>query len=75
MSPESQGPRVFSVHIRGARVPLRYRPLANIAKYAGETNPGLWLHNYHLSCQAGGAEGDDFIICNLPLYLADSART
>ena len=75
MSPESQGPRVFSVHIRGARVPLRHRPLANIAKYAGETNPSLWLDNYHLSCQAGGAEGDDFIICNLPLYLADSART
>jgi hypothetical protein len=28
-----------------------------------------------LSYQAGGADGDAFIIRNLPLYLADSSRT
>jgi hypothetical protein len=53
----------------------RYRPLANIEKYARETNLGLWLKDYQLACQAGGTDGDAFIIRNLPLYLADSART
>jgi hypothetical protein len=38
-------------------------------------NPGLWLEDYWLVCQAGGANGDAFIIHNLPLYLADSACT
>ena len=38
-------------------------------------NLGLWLEDYRLACQAGGADNDDFIICNLPLFLADSART
>ena len=38
-------------------------------------NPGLWLEDYRLACQAGGADNDDFIIRNLPLFLADSTRT
>ena len=38
------------------------------------TNPGLWLEDYWLTYQAGGADNDDFIIHNLPLFLADSAR-
>jgi hypothetical protein len=50
-------------------------PAANIQKYAGETNPGLWLKDYWLACQASGTDGDAFIIRNLPLYLADLART
>ena len=75
MSSELPGPRVFSVHIHGTHVPQQYRPPTNIAKYAGETNPGLWLDDYHLACRAGEAEEDDFIIRNLHLYLADSART
>jgi hypothetical protein len=41
----------------------------------GETNPALWLKDYQLICQGGGAVDDDFIIRNLPLSLADSART
>jgi hypothetical protein len=47
----------------------------NIPKYFGETNPGLWLKDYRLACQAGGVDSDSFIIRNLPLFLADSART
>jgi hypothetical protein len=43
----------------------------NIEKYARETNLGLWLKDYWLACQAGGADGDAFIIRNLPLYLAN----
>jgi hypothetical protein len=54
---------------------MRYRPLANIQKYVGETNPGLWLEDYRLAYQADGVDSDGFIICSLPLYLADSART
>jgi len=38
-------------------------------------NPGLWLEDYQLACQADGADNDDFIIHNLPLFLADSALT
>ena len=38
-------------------------------------NLGLWLEDYPLACQAGGADNDDFIIRNLPLFLTDSART
>ena len=44
-------------------------------KYSEEMNPGLRLEDYWLACQAGGADNDDFIICNLPLFLADSSRT
>lgn len=45
-----------------------------MAKYSKETNPGPWLSYYQLACQAGGADDDLFIIRNLPLLLADSAR-
>jgi hypothetical protein len=31
--------------------------------------------DYRLACQAGGVDSDEFIICNLPLYLTESART
>jgi hypothetical protein len=38
-------------------------------------NLGLWVEDYRLACQADGMNSDSFIICNLPLFLADSART
>jgi hypothetical protein len=34
----------------------------------------VWLNNYRLACQLGGATTDEVIIRNLPLHLADSAR-
>ena len=40
---------------------------------SGETNPELWLANYRLACQLGGADDDLLIIRNLPLFLSDSA--
>jgi hypothetical protein len=43
--------------------------------YSGETDPGLWLNDYCLACQLGGANDDMVIIRNYPLHLADSART
>jgi len=74
LSPGLPGPQAFGRHILNAAFPPRYRPLTNIRKYSGETNPGLWLEDYQLACQAGGTNDDDFIIRNLPLFLADSAR-
>jgi hypothetical protein len=35
----------------------------------------VWLNDYRLACQLGGATTDEVIIHNLPLHLADSART
>ena len=75
LSPDLPGPQAFSRHILNAVFPPWYRPPTNIPKYSGETNPGLWLQDYQLACQAGGADSDDFIIRNLPLFLANSARS
>ena len=66
------GPRVFSRAIRGAHFPARFRQSTNLTKYSGETNLELWLANYCLACQLGGADDDRLIICNLPLFLSDS---
>ena len=45
-----------------------------MAKYSEKMNPGLWLSDYRLACQTGGADDDLFIIRNLTLFLANSAR-
>jgi hypothetical protein len=66
---------VFSREIRTASFPLRFRQPTSIAKYTGETDPRVWLNDYRLACQLGGAITDEVIIRNLPLHLADSART
>ena len=72
-SPDLPGPQAFGRHIFNAVFPPRYRPPTNIPKYSRERNPGLWLEDYRLACQAGGMDNDDFIIPNLPLFLADLA--
>jgi hypothetical protein len=41
---------------------------------SGETRPELWLTDYRLACQLGGADDDNLIIRNLPLFLSDAAR-
>ena len=74
-SPDLPGLEAFGQHILNATFPPRYRPPTNIPKYSRETNPRLWLKDYRLAYQAGGADNDDFIIRNLPLFLVDSART
>ena len=73
-SPSLPGPQALGWHILNAAFPPRYRPPTNIPKYSRETNPGLWLEDYRLACQVGGADNDDFIIRNLPLFLADLAQ-
>jgi hypothetical protein len=66
---------VFSREIRTASFPQRFRQPTSIDKYTGETDPRVWLNDYRLACQLGGATTDEVIICNLPLHLADSAWT
>jgi hypothetical protein len=34
----------------------------------------LWLADYRLACQLGGADDDNLIIRNLSLFLSDAAR-
>jgi hypothetical protein len=74
-TPEPPGTRVFSREIRSAAFPQHFRQPTTIAKYNGETDPRVWLNDYHLACQLGGATSDEVIIRNLPIHLADSART
>jgi hypothetical protein len=66
---------VFSREIRTANFPQRFRQPTTIVKYNGETDPRVWLNDYRLACQLGGATSDEVIIRNLPLHLADSAQT
>jgi hypothetical protein len=58
-----------------ASFPQRFRQPTSIDKYTGNTDPRLWLNDYRLACQLGGATTDEVIIRKLPLHLADSART
>jgi ribonuclease HI len=73
-TPEPLGTRVFSREIRTTTFPQRFRQPTTIVKYNGETDPRVWLNDYRLACQLGGATSDEVIIRNLPLHLADSAR-
>jgi hypothetical protein len=74
-TPEPPGTRVFSREIRAAAFPQCFRQPTTIVKYNGETDPRVWLNDYRLACQLGGATSDKVIIRNLPLHLADSTRT
>jgi hypothetical protein len=74
-TPEPPGTRVFSREIRAAAFPQRFRQPSTIVKYNGETDPRVWLNDYRLAWQLGGATSDEVIIRNLPLHLGDAART
>jgi hypothetical protein len=66
-SPEPPGPQVFSKAIRETILPARFRPPTTLTKYNGETKPELWLTDFRLACQLGGATDDRVIIRQLPL--------
>jgi hypothetical protein len=66
---------VFSREIRTASFSQRFHQPTSIDKYNGEMDPRVWLNDYRLACQLGGATTDEVIFRNLPLHLADSART
>ena len=74
-SPKPMGPQAFGWHILKAALPPRYRPLTNVLKYSSEMNPSLWLEDYRLACRANGTVSGNFIIRNLPMFLADLAWT
>ena len=59
---DGPGPRAFGRRIQRAPFPQRLRPPTNIAKYTEETNPGIWLEDFQLACQAKGVDDDYFII-------------
>ena len=72
---ELPGPRVFSNAIQSTPLPSLFRPPTSITKYNGETKLELWLADFRLACQLGGARGDDrAIIHQLALFLSDIAR-
>jgi hypothetical protein len=68
-------PQAFGWRILNVAFPSRYRSPTNISKYSGEMNPSLWLEDYWLACRASSVDSDYFIFRNLPLFLANSART
>jgi hypothetical protein len=72
-SPKPPGPWVFSRAIRRSPFPARFWASTTITKYSGETRPKLWLADYRLACQLGGANDDNLIIRNLPLFLSNAA--
>ena len=61
-SPDPTGPNAFFRTIRWAPFPQCFCPPANVVKYTRDTNLGVWLKDYRLACQAGGASDDRFII-------------
>jgi hypothetical protein len=65
-TPEPPGTRVFSREIRTASFPQRFRQPTSITKYNGETDPRVWINDYRVACQLGGATTDEVIIRNLP---------
>jgi hypothetical protein len=66
---------VFSREIHATAFPQHFCQPMTIVKYNGETDPRVWLNDYRLACQLGGATSDEVIIRNLPLHLGNSART
>jgi hypothetical protein len=74
-TPEPPGTRLFSREIRTTSFPQCFGQPTSIDKYTRETDPPVWLNDYRLACQLGGATTDEVIIRNLPLHLVDSAWT
>ena len=49
-NPDGPRPCAFDRRNQRASFPQRLRPPTNIAKYTGETNPGVWLEDFWLAC-------------------------
>jgi hypothetical protein len=61
-------------NIRHICFPKHFQAWNNVLKYDDNTNPSIWLEDYHLTCQIGVADDDLFIIQFLLIYLTDAAR-
>jgi hypothetical protein len=55
-------------------LPVSMPRLPSPSTRGGGMRPELWLADYRLACQLGGAHDDNLIIRNLPLFLSDTAR-
>jgi hypothetical protein len=61
-APKGQGPRrLRATCVTHASLNVFWVP-NNVVKYDGNTNPNVWLEDYHLACTTGGADDDLFII-------------
>jgi hypothetical protein len=74
LSPEWSGPKAFGSNICDTWFPKNFWVPNNIIKYEGETNPSIWLEDYHLTWRVGGVDNDLLIIQFLSIYLFDTAR-
>jgi hypothetical protein len=74
-TPEPLGTRVFSREIRMENISQCFFQPTTITMYTREADPRVWLNDYRLACQLGGATNDAVIIHILQLHLTDSART
>jgi hypothetical protein len=75
LTPEPPGIRVLSREIHTTSSGSASASPRPSTSTRGRRTPRVWLNDYHLACQLGGATTDEVIIRNLPLHLADSART
>jgi hypothetical protein len=62
LGPKGSCPKVFGGTMRNAHFPRRFRVSDNVAKYDEKTNPNVWLEDYRLTCRAGGANDDLYMI-------------
>ena len=70
MALEPPSPQVFSRAIHSMPLPSPFQPSTSIAKYNE-----LWLADFQLARQLGGARGDDrAIIRQLSLFVSNTAR-
>jgi hypothetical protein len=49
-------------NVHNAFFPKHFRAPNNDVMYDGKTKPSIWLEDYHLTCRAGGADDDFFIV-------------
>jgi hypothetical protein len=74
LSSEGPGPKAFGSNVLDASFPEHFWVPNNINKYDGKTNPSIWLEDYRLTCRAGGADSNMFIIQFLPIYWVNTSR-
>jgi hypothetical protein len=73
-SPDGMVPWAFGYCIQKVPFPPRFRLPTNTTKDTEETNPAIWLEDFWLACQVGGADDDYFIIQYLPICVGEHVR-
>jgi hypothetical protein len=47
---DAHGPQVFTKRIRQTPFPVHFRASSSIVKYSRDTNPVVWLEDFHVTC-------------------------